>query len=61
MSHPKSTDLIAGRLKRIKTGKAELVTVALFWEDLRLGVKVYSKLMIAGSSRNVFTYSDVLR
>lgn len=30
MSHPKSTDLIAGRLKRIKTGKAELVTVALF-------------------------------
>jgi len=29
MSHPKSTDLIASRLKRIKTGKAELVTVAL--------------------------------
>lgn len=61
MSHPKSTDLIVGRPKWIKTGRAELVTVALLWDDLRLGVKVYSKLMIAGSLRNVFAYSGVLR
>jgi hypothetical protein len=28
-SHPKSTDLIAGRSKGIKTGRTELVAVAL--------------------------------
>jgi len=30
LSHPKSTDLIVSRPQGIKTGRAELVTVALF-------------------------------
>jgi len=33
---------------------AELVNVAKFWDDLWLGVIGLSKLVIAGSPRNLF-------
>jgi len=34
--------------------KTEPVNVAKFWDDLLLGVKGLSNLVIAGSSRNLF-------
>jgi len=34
--------------------KTELVNVAKFWDDLLLGVKGLSNLVIAGSPRNLF-------
>jgi hypothetical protein len=46
---PKSSDLIVGRIM-----KSEPVSVVKAWENLRLGVKDQSNLIIAGSSRNLF-------
>jgi len=34
--------------------RAELVYVALYWDELRLGVKGQSNLVIAGTPRNLF-------
>jgi len=35
---------------------AEPVNVAKFWDDLIIGVKGQSRLVIAGSPRNIFKY-----
>ena len=45
---PKPSDLIMSKRQ------AELVNVAKFWDDLLLGVKGLSSLVIAGSPRNLF-------
>jgi len=39
-----------------KNWRAELVNVAKFWDDLWLGVKGQSRLVIAGSQRKIFKY-----
>jgi len=37
----------------------EPVTVTLVWDEVRLGVKSYSYLVIAGSPRNICKYSEI--
>lgn len=39
---------------RLGNSVAEPVTVAIVWDDLWLGVKGQSNLVIAGSPRNIF-------
>jgi len=39
--------------------KAEPVSVAKYWDDLRFGEKDKSELEIAGFLRNIFKYSVV--
>ena len=51
--NPKLTDLIMSKLK-VSNQRAEPVNVAKFWDDLWLGVKGQSRLVIAGSPRNLF-------
>ena len=42
------------RSKVVKDSRTEPVNVAKFWDDLWLGVKGQSRLVIAGSPRKLF-------
>ena len=50
--NPKLIDLNMGR--SIRNLRTELVTVAIVWDDLYLGVKGQPRLVIAGSPRKLF-------
>jgi len=51
---PKPKDLTVSRSKRLmKFWRTELVFVASNWDDLQLGVKSYSILVIAGFLRKL--------
>ena len=50
----KLTDLLTSRLRL--TLRTEPVDVAKFWDDLLVGVKGQSRLVIASSPRNIYKY-----